>query len=262
MSIAASLDAAATALPVFTDTSNGISLLSLKTTLMIQYLANLSLYILCKTRNESHEVDELIDLRIYLEKIRPLETKLRYQIDKLIRSAERGAETHIEQESLSFKPNAKQIIIEPEIASDVYRPPRIAATAQRQERRRPNNTLREFVDSELSAAPQAEPSIGSNIRSHKGIASIQDRGERKRQQERDRYEEENYLRLPASKEKRARKDDVYGGEDFRVLEQEINDHQDSLLERSRKRVANDVDVDIGKDFRRQKKAFKRRHKGK
>ena len=50
---------------------------------------------LAKTRGESINgapfVDRLIELRVVLEKIHPLEKKLQYQIDKLVKIATTGS---------------------------------------------------------------------------------------------------------------------------------------------------------------------------
>lgn len=96
--------------------SDGISLLETKNELLLSYLQNLAFSILLKTRvqsrrfrshtseeqdPEAHEEENdeerslrnevtrnLVELRIYLEKgVRPLESKLRYQIDKLVSAA-------------------------------------------------------------------------------------------------------------------------------------------------------------------------------
>ena len=81
----------------------GISLLDVKNELLLSYLQNLVFLILLKLRARSsggsdnlHPQDEvvqkLIELRIYLEKgVRPLENRLKYNIDKIIRSADDAA---------------------------------------------------------------------------------------------------------------------------------------------------------------------------
>ncbi|KZM25381.1 ribonucleoprotein complex [Ascochyta rabiei] len=78
----------------------GISLLDVKNELLLSYLQNLVFLILLKLRARSsggsdqlHPQDEvvqkLVELRIYLEKgVRPLENRLKYNIDKIIRSAD------------------------------------------------------------------------------------------------------------------------------------------------------------------------------
>lgn len=268
--IRSSLESASKSLPdsdALSGTQAGISLLSLKSHLLLSYLQHISFYILLKLRGEKVDqgefarvVDQLIDLRVYLDKgVKPIESKLRYQIDKVIRAAERvdreGQLKDLDESSkdaLAYKPNPQALVVDKADQEDdqdgIYRPPRIASTLPgrelQQRRRAPNNTLREFVDSELSAAPISEPSIGSNIitQGRQGNSTIQSSRDRASQQERDRYEEENYIRLPTTgkQKKGKRNDDIYGGEDFRVLDQELYDFgkgpKDSLVERSRKRA--------------------------
>ncbi|KKA28431.1 hypothetical protein TD95_003041 [Thielaviopsis punctulata] len=78
----------------------GISLLDVKNELLISYLQHLVLLVLSKSRNarknkkngqpfdDAPIVEKLVELRLYLEKgVRPLEDKLRYQIDKVLRAA-------------------------------------------------------------------------------------------------------------------------------------------------------------------------------
>lgn len=83
---------------------DGISLLDVKNELLLSYLQNLVFLILLKlrqarnggTKDQEEErnlddlvVNKLVELRLYLEKgARPLEDKLRYQIDKVLRAAD------------------------------------------------------------------------------------------------------------------------------------------------------------------------------
>lgn len=80
--------------------TDGISLLDVKNDLLLSYLQHLVFLILIRLQNASrpvsnHEnldkkvVSKLIELRAYLDRgCRPLEGKLRYQIDKVLRAAE------------------------------------------------------------------------------------------------------------------------------------------------------------------------------
>merc|ERR1719150_1170341 len=76
------------------DTSKGISFLDLKNDLMIDYNLNL-IYLMykksCKGKIENDKaVERLCYLRTVLEKVRPIEHKLKYQIDKCVNIAETG----------------------------------------------------------------------------------------------------------------------------------------------------------------------------
>jgi U3 small nucleolar ribonucleoprotein protein LCP5 len=46
-------------------------------------------------------VHELVRLRVVLEKIRPLEKKLRYQVEKLVRKANDSGDRHVEEEDVA-----------------------------------------------------------------------------------------------------------------------------------------------------------------
>ncbi|KAI9782431.1 MAG: hypothetical protein M1816_001883 [Peltula sp. TS41687] len=90
---------------------------------------------------------------------------------------------------------------------------------------RKSATLDEFVVTELSSAPVAEPSIGSTIVS--GGRRSKTVRERAVEAERQRYEEANFVRLPGEnlkkkKGKQGRKDGGYGGEEWRGLDRGVD----------------------------------------
>ncbi|KTW30458.1 uncharacterized protein T551_01741 [Pneumocystis jirovecii RU7] len=268
----------------------GISLLSLKSHLFLSYLHNLVFLILLKIRGESISegkyvsiVERLIELRIILEKgVQPIETKLRYQIDKILANVEKHSFSEKAQlekiDALSYKPNPESLVSEDVLdvkddshKQDVYRPPRISSTLPSEyveHRMQPNHTLRDFITSEMSLAPISEPSIGSNIlsygkRLHSASAQEQRNFERKRQ-----YEEENFVRLPKEnkKNKKKRQDFVFGGEDWRILDSELYYPpliKEGIVSKSLKRTDDQDDGvagSFGADFRRKKKALAKKLK--
>ena len=339
-----SLDSALTVLPDETailPPNEGISLLDVKNELLLSYLQNLVFLIVLKLRSQlkvsasekqskdepldihDEVVKKLVELRVYLEKgVRPLEGRLKYQVDKVIRAADDATRSaaqnssehrqrshhapkqkhdedlevsevdHTGEESsgsissdeeineLSFRPNPAAFIRPKQptakatsdaSASDgIYKPPRITPTAppatrgrEEREARRPakSATLDEFIATELSAAPVAEPSIGSTIVSRGRHTKSQ--REREEEAERRTYEEANFVRLPKeSKKDRAKKghrnrDGGYGGEEWRGLGAGL-DRIDMLtqkkggtsgaLERSRKRPIQDGPRGTGAEF--------------
>jgi U3 small nucleolar ribonucleoprotein protein LCP5 len=330
---------------------DGISLFDVKNELFLSYLQNLVFLIVLKLRNrktgtlsqkdkEDEDLDnsvvkKLVELQVYLEKgVRPLEGRLKYQIDKVLRAADdaKRAEDAVKKVETSRKPRQKVLRNEDDSESNssddsdaeptngvtlldaneiddlqyrpnptslmrpanvpnedlgrsdndgVYKPPRIQATAmpttipREKGERRPNKsaTLDEFVSTELSAAPLAEPSIGSTITGG-GRRSKSER-EKKEEAERKEYEERNYVRLPKeSKKERAKKlkgrDAGYGGEEWRGLGEGIDRIERltkrkagegrSVLDKSRKRPTEDGPrssggADIGQGFQKRLKAL-------
>lgn len=278
---------------------DGISLLNVKNELLVSYLQNLVFLILLKLRNNDKTgankdeefgdadtvVKKLCELRLYLEKgARPLEGKLKYQIDKVVRAADDAARADEAQnkaaaaspssdaapkrktaedgdsedesasdadediDELAYRPNPaafarsaaqqdeekKKTTAREEAGDGIYRPPRITATAMPEDLPRRGGprdddgrsgprraaAIDEFVDEHLSAAPVAQPSIGSNVVA--GGRRIKSAKERADEEERRVYEETNFVRLPkvGKKERaqQARRDrGAFGGEEWREL---------------------------------------------
>jgi U3 small nucleolar ribonucleoprotein protein LCP5 len=202
-----------------------------------------------------------------------------------------------EIDDLQYRPNPSAFV-RPSFAEEeeaghkrsedgLYKPPRIQATAmptaerREKEARRPNKsaTLDEFIYTELSTAPLAEPSIGSGI--VEGGRRSKSEKERQEEKERREYEETNYVRLPKeSKKERAkkgRKDAGYGGEEWRDLGAGIDRIErltkgkggasSNVLERSRKRPTEDgprgsgIEIVTGLKKRRKTEDTGRRDRG-
>lgn len=301
---------------------DGISLLDVKNELLLSYLQNLVFLILIKLRKakeadtsdsddesslDNEVVRKLVELRLYLEKgVRPMEDKLRYQIEKVLRAADdaernekaaaAAADNKSESESgsdsdeatddeeegsdsekitpanvsdLAFRPSLGALARSTTASASksskdtngVYKPPKIAPTSMpttetRERRQRgpiKSATMDEFIADEMSSAPQAQPSIGTNIVQFG--RRLKTAGERKEEDERRNYEERNFVRLAkASKTDRAKQAAVdarrgrmnYGGEEFRDLSMGVDrinrmtkktggGGTKALLEKSRKR---------------------------
>jgi len=77
------------------NTSKGISLLDVKCHTLMSYLGDLAYVILKKCKFESIKdspsIERLVEQRTVLERIRPLEFKIKYQIDKLVKTALSGS---------------------------------------------------------------------------------------------------------------------------------------------------------------------------
>jgi U3 small nucleolar ribonucleoprotein protein LCP5 len=288
--ISTSLSSTTSVLPTsIPPTPNGLSLLDLKNNLLLSYIQNLSLLILSKLNNPQFTLQtpesqkmiwNLISDRVHLEKgVIPLETKIGYQIRKLIRAAEdtNTNTSTTKDDNLKFKPNPSALVsaapVDTAEEAGVYKPPRISSTkiptTRNEDGPRRNKVLEEFISSsDLNNAPTALPSIGTNV------AGIGGRNMYKtvRNADVERYEEENFIRLPANigkektKGKKARGGmDGFGGEDWSGLDRigkggwEFG-KKEGKVERSRKRTFDEgggEDV-TGREFEKRKKTLQDR----
>ncbi|XP_067325847.1 neuroguidin [Anolis sagrei] len=93
-------------------TEKGLSFLEVKDQLLLLYLQDLSHLILEKTSGRSvaehPALLRLVETRTVLEKMRPIDQKLKYQVDKLVKAAVTGALS--ENDPLRFKPNPSNLM--------------------------------------------------------------------------------------------------------------------------------------------------------
>ena len=96
-------------------TKNGLGFLELKNLTFLEYLSDLSLLLLMKSSGKKIEgaksIERIVENRTVLEKMRPIEKKLKYQIDKYVKVAESGGEIRPE-DPLHFKPNPSALAAE------------------------------------------------------------------------------------------------------------------------------------------------------
>eukprot|EP00887_Chlorella_sp_A99_P005929 scaffold29.g5929.t1 len=75
-------------------TAEGVSYLEAKHALLLHYCSSLVFYLLLKAEGRpvrDHPViGRLVEIRAYLDKIRPIDKKLQYQLDKLLKAAEKA----------------------------------------------------------------------------------------------------------------------------------------------------------------------------
>jgi len=204
-------------------TDQGLSFLEVKYTMLLTYLINLSYVVLRKcsgNKIENHPcIDRLIEIRTILEKIRPIERKLKYQIDKLVRSAVSGG-NHNDPATFKANPsnlrstneshNNDEIDTKENKSSkpDIYVPPKISAvyysgseSAVEKNRRLQgkhkkmelSSSMLEDLRNELLDTP-IEVTQGSKAQQ---ILS-------KEQRKKEEYEEEYMTRLPISKKDKHR----------------------------------------------------------
>ncbi|ORY22971.1 hypothetical protein BCR39DRAFT_550295 [Naematelia encephala] len=225
---------AASAVPVpSAGLENGISLLLLRPQLLLSSLQNLVILLGCQfvstssptpalrslqgPRNSTNVLDniagELLLNAELLDKVRSLESKLDYQIRKLMSLVDTPVEA-AEDDPLSFRPNPKTMVTGNAVnrsSESVYRPPRVAAVPfdpkQRKERRAPA-LLSEFAAT-VDGLPIVESSSGLSTRPtsrHTNSVSAKRASELHRMNE---FEEENFTRLVTTKReaKRRREDE-------------------------------------------------------
>ena len=89
-------------------TENGLGFLDLKNVTMLEYLSDLTLILLRKSHGKKIQgeiaIERIVENRTVLEKMRPIEKKLKYQIEKYVKIAESGGEINSE-DPVQFKPN-------------------------------------------------------------------------------------------------------------------------------------------------------------
>ena len=216
------------------DTSQGISFLDLKNELLIDYNMNL-LYVMMKKTSEGviegdAAVERLCSLRTIMEKIRPIEHKLKYQIDKCVSVAETG---HIDKnDPARFKANPDQLASkladddddddseeddeeeEERKESKKYVAPKNVPTyfvgdkskeemesemMAKKKKSALSHTMMRELKQQLYDAPE-EVSHEADVKKAKYIAE---------EREKELYEEDNFIRLPISKGERQAKRNVF-----------------------------------------------------
>ena len=100
--------------------SSGHSLYDVKVQSMLHYLVRLLHVIRCKVAGESIDtepsVDEMTELRIVLERIRPLEKSIAYSVDRLLATAAnsadsaKGATPRKSVDPLAYRPNPLELL--------------------------------------------------------------------------------------------------------------------------------------------------------
>ncbi|XP_050361574.1 neuroguidin [Nymphalis io] len=209
-------------------TDKGLSFLEMKYQMLLSYLINLTYIVLRKCSGEKIEsdpsIDRLVEIRTVLEKIRPIDSKLKYQIDKLVKTAVVGSS---DDDPQSYHANPANLVSkienedEDSIESDngdkkdkseksnIYVPPKLAAvhfddsiSRNDSEKKNKERAKKQFLNSnvmrelreEYSEAP-LEMTTGNHVKH-----SIS-----KYEQEKTEYEENYLTRLPVTKAEKNRR---------------------------------------------------------
>ncbi|KAI3459512.1 hypothetical protein Pfo_016175 [Paulownia fortunei] len=209
-------------------TSDGISYLEAKHLLLLNYCQSLVYFLLCKAKGLSIQghpvVRSLVEIRLFLEKIRPIDRKLQYQIQKLTRTTattvekpglieKEAGETQKTEDLLKYRPNpdllvSKTITI-PEEGAGVYRPPKLAPSSMEEDKmsREERNALRKDKEIVRQARQSAYVRELMNdlegrpeeVRENLGSDSKEVMNYIAKMEERARREEELFTRAPLTK---------------------------------------------------------------
>ncbi|XP_027147905.1 neuroguidin [Coffea eugenioides] len=209
-------------------TTDGISYLDAKYLLLLNYCQSLVYYLLRKAKGLSIEghpvVRSLVEIRLFLEKVRPIDKKLQYQIGKLAGVTPRNVvenrditveetETAKEEEKwLKYRPNPDMLISKTDATLEkdgVYRPPKLVPATMdedkmsRQERnamRKEKETLRQARRSayvrELMNDLEGKP---EEVREDIGTESAEVTKYMEKMEQRAQQEEELFIRAPLTK---------------------------------------------------------------
>lgn len=216
------------------DTSNGLGFLEAKHHLLLEYIINITYTMLLKVNGKPLEgapaIDRLVEIRTVLEKMRPIDKKLKYQVDKLIKISSDQGKGLNENNPLSFKPNLANLSSKfgdsdesssddengtgskkEEDQSGIYVAPKVRAmpydeevkdkkgqlSQEKKRMRALNSSLIKELRTEYSEEPDE---IKDDWR------ATQRNKIKEKEQERERYEEDNMKRLMLNKnDKRAHK---------------------------------------------------------
>lgn len=201
-------------------TDQGLSFLEMKYNMLLSYLINLTYVVLLKCSGIQIEndpcIDRLVEIRTVLEKIRPIDHKLKYQIDKLVKTA---TSTTNANDPASFKANPEEMNADvdtdddsdaapvtksTEVKSNVYVPPKLSSVIypddkSRQDKLKRKTSLSAAIMQDLREEYLDTPlEIAQTNRAQQLLS--------KQQKERQEYEEEYFTRLPVErKEKHLRR---------------------------------------------------------
>ncbi|XP_027230226.2 neuroguidin [Penaeus vannamei] len=208
------------------NSSKGLSLLELKNQSFLMYLSNLAYVTLRKLRGAKLEndpsIDRLVELRVVLERIRPLEDKLKYQIDKFLKIATEGVlseddptrlkgnldnigSSSDEEEDEENTNSAKSATKEedktykiPKVSQTPYEEQNSRETEKEKARRR---TLNSSMVQEALYDFTNDPEVVYNMDALKQKAI-------KRRKELEAYEEDNMIRKSLTKRERAAMNEI------------------------------------------------------
>eukprot|EP00271_Cylindrocystis_brebissonii_P002772 TRINITY_DN13573_c0_g1_i1.p1 TRINITY_DN13573_c0_g1~~TRINITY_DN13573_c0_g1_i1.p1 ORF type:complete len:875 (-),score=338.73 TRINITY_DN13573_c0_g1_i1:369-2879(-) len=219
-------------------TAKGLSYLEAKHLLLLHYCSAIVFYLLLRAEGRpvrDHPViARLVELRLYLEKIRPIDKKLEYQIDKLLKAGKAAGDTAATdgkggaaagvggrgaEQELAHRPHPDMLVSKLDEqpmengTAGVYRPPMMVPAAmedesksrdsrskQRAEREARKRAVRSSFVREMAAELEGRPEEVAAQETMRGASESREmQRERERLQARARDEEELFARVPLSR---------------------------------------------------------------
>nr|CAG4637492.1 EOG090X0IJO [Ceriodaphnia reticulata]SVE73302.1 EOG090X0IJO [Ceriodaphnia reticulata] len=204
-------------------TTQGMSFLDVKNQLLLKYLMNLNCVSLKKVSGESIDgspsIERLVEIRTLLERMRPVEHKLRYQIEKLLKIATAGK--FEDSDPLQFKANPNNLISkmgndsssdeeddQKEKKTGVYVPPRLVPmkydgdeTADQRATKVAEKVRRHALSSSALQGLKEEY-LDTPAEIVESTANSSKMSIARERQERQEYEETYFTRLPYSRQER------------------------------------------------------------
>lgn len=210
-------------------TQKGISFFEVKNHLMLSYCINICFYLLLKAEGKQVKdhpvIKQLTTTRVMLDKMRSIDSKLKYQVDKLLKQATSG-DTGSKKNPLTHKPNPTRLVAkgedggEDEADDGVYRAARLTSVEFVANEKA---TMKERKEKEKARSKAAKSSVVAQLRADvfadqpEERMNIGDMKPDKELEEREQFEEENFMRLmetKADKKKRKKAQKIKVNEDF------------------------------------------------
>ncbi|XP_044750983.1 neuroguidin-A [Coccinella septempunctata] len=249
-------------------TANGLSFLEMKNMMLLSYLTNLTFFVSRKCTGQKIEndpcIERLIEIKTVLEKIRPIDQKLKLQINRLIKSATVDTSTKFNPKLSNLQTDDGDIESDddesgdeedtaPKNKSGVYVPPKLSAVhypgeenAFERNKRLQERSKKHAISSAI-LQDLCEEYLDTPIEVHQGSRAQQILT--KQQKERQEYEEEYMTRLPVTKAEKheSRKLTTLG-----VLGSEVTDYRDNKSKSNGKRKRKMNSKSKGKSSKRKK----------
>jgi len=199
-------------------TESGVDYLEVKHQLLLNYCINLTFYLYMRAKGQSVQnhpvIKQLVHLRTIMEKLQPVDKKVRYQIDKLLEKTSGLSK----DDATRFGPNVDDLAADSDedvnddedTKQELYRAPRMSAVmydedeskSAKEERRREkaearlkkSAILRELHE-DWTDQPLKRSATGAA--GHTGNEELE-----QWQRDRTKYEEENFVRLQPTKKRK------------------------------------------------------------